>query len=74
MALYEEICSYPGIQRGELCRRLGWSWGSLTTVLTGMDNHDLLLSEDGQGRFFPFQIESLDINLWGALRDVIAMA
>lgn len=71
--VYEQICINPGITMRELQHHLGWSWGSLTTVLTGMDNHDLLVSEDDAGRLFTFQVKEIDMELWEALKDVIAM-
>ncbi|MBN1887203.1 MAG: hypothetical protein JW850_04415 [Thermoflexales bacterium] len=54
-AIYESVEENPGERSGFIARLLGLSRSAVTRSLPAMDERGYLLSEDDDGRLWPFR-------------------
>jgi Mn-dependent DtxR family transcriptional regulator len=54
-AIYQSVEDNPGERAGFIARLLNLSRSSVTRSLPAMDEHGYLLSEDDEGRLWPFR-------------------
>lgn len=56
--IYEEIETNPGERAGAIARILGWHRSQVSRSLPAMEDQGYLLSEDEEGRLWPFGRQS----------------
>jgi len=55
--LYQHVEEHPGQKAGWLARLLGWNRSEVTRSLPALEERGYFLSEDEQGRLWPFPKE-----------------
>lgn len=53
--LYRAVETHPGKKPSFFARLLGWPRSKVIRMLPDLEEHGYLLSEDSQGRLFPFR-------------------
>ena len=53
-SIHKALTWWPGMKKGEIAKVLGISWRQVDSALLSMENNGMLLSEDDDGRLYPF--------------------